>query len=107
MDDAVCLAFLGRIEAKVEQLLRGPQPSSLSVDQAMRLTGDQSRSAFRRTVNALGVRAYKRGFYRREDLVNAIGRRSKIQARDHQAAKAAEEVTEGRRRKTFPKLQPE
>lgn len=102
---------LGRIEAKLDLLLKGPQSPTLTIREAMKLTGDNSLRAFYRTCSLLGIVRVKRNCYRRTDIMNGLGRRALQNAaetkRRHEAALAAESVTEGRRHKIFPKQKPE
>lgn len=61
-----------------------PLPESVTVEAAMRMLSCETRSAFYRELEDLGVRPYRPGKYRRNDIINAVARRS------YAAAKAAQ-----------------
>lgn len=107
MDFAAILPPLLRIEAKVDRLLAGPEKPTLTAHEAMKLTGDRSLTALYRTCEQLGIPRVKRNCYRRADILNGLGRLALQEAeqmqRNRKAALALETVTEGRRRKVFPK----
>lgn len=69
---------LDRIEAKIDRLIKPPEPDRpiVGTKEAMRLLGARSRSALYRQLTKLGVQPYDKGKYRRVDLTNAIGRRA-------------------------------
>lgn len=106
MDLSPFLSILGRIEAKVEAILKGPKPETVTLTQAMDMTGDKSPPAFYRTCAALGITRFKRGHYRRVDIENAMGRRTLLNAaeakRRLQSAKDDELLSEGRHRQPKP-----
>lgn len=66
--DAI-LQQLERIETKLDRALTTP---ILDVDEAMRLTGCNSRSAFFQWARRHEVKAYVRGKYRRIEVENKI-----------------------------------
>lgn len=58
-----------------------PLPEAVTVEQAMKMLSCDTRSAFYRELEDLGVRAYRPGKYRRNDIINAVARRSYAAAR--------------------------
>lgn len=87
--DPVTIAHLERIEAKLDRLIGGPPAEVINGREVMLLTGDRSVAALHRTLTLLGIRPYKRGRYRRQEVINAVARR----ALEH---RLAETQTEGR-----------
>lgn len=61
-----------------------PLPESVTVEVAMKMLSCETRSAFYRELEDLGVRPYRPGKYRRNDIINAVARRS------YAASKAAQ-----------------
>lgn len=97
--------WLLRLEGKLDRVLNGPAPAespTVDVESAMLITGDKSKPSFYRTVVSLGVRPFKRGHYRRVELVNAMGRRSMELARRAKHDAHGERATEAQRKLTSP-----
>lgn len=68
-----------------------PQAEAVTTEEAMVMLACRSTSALYRELEDLGVRAYRPGTYRRNDIINAVARRSHRaqQARKRNAQKHA------------------
>ena len=67
-------AQLDRIEAKLDRLIGGPPKETITLHEAMALSGCHSETAFFRLRRRLGVLPFSKGKYRRAELENAIAR---------------------------------
>lgn len=76
-------------ELVLSQLADREPPESLTADMAMRLLSCDSHSALYRELEDLGVRPYRKGKFRRHDLINAVARRAHAVHQAHKRAQAA------------------
>ena len=78
-----------RIAQRIAQIVLARLPNvaaqseAVTTEEAMRMLACRSASALYRELEDLGVRAYRPGKYRRNDIINAVARRS------HRAQQAA------------------
>lgn len=63
---------LDRIEAKLDRLIGGPPSETVHLKEVMLMTGTRTYTSVYRTLQALCVKPYLHGKYRRKDIENAI-----------------------------------
>lgn len=112
MDFSFFTAWLDRLEAKLDRLIKGEEALVLTQPEAMKLLGSKSSRSFYRLTAELGIKPYSRGRYLRADLESAMASRAirlaaeaKNAALNRQVAVDSEVLTEGRHKISAPNPQ--